>query len=116
MRPSSEAMKGLTPLLVLDALAQGELSGIEIVRRIRERSASGFEIPEGTIYPLLYRLETKGTVRGRWREGSGRRRQRVYALTRSGGAVLASERTTWLSLIASLSKVLDPPASTGAHA
>jgi DNA-binding PadR family transcriptional regulator len=108
MRHPPEAMKGLTPLLVLDALARGELSGIDIIRRIRESTEDGIEIAEGTIYPLLYRLEAQRRIRGRWREEPGRRRQRVYAITPSGTSLLAEQRESWLALIGSLKLILAP--------
>ncbi len=108
MRHSSEAMKGLTPLLVLDALVQGELNGVDIIRRIRENTRDGIEVAEGTIYPLLYRLEAQRQIRGRWHEQPGRRRQRVYAITPNGSTMLAEQRAMWLALIAALTPVLNP--------
>jgi PadR family transcriptional regulator PadR len=107
MRQSAEATKALLPLLVLDALAHGELNGAGIMRRIRDATRSGIEAADGTVYPLLYRLEAQRRIRGRWLEQAGMRRQRVYAITPGGSSILAEQREQWRAIIAALAPLLD---------
>jgi PadR family transcriptional regulator, regulatory protein PadR len=107
MRYPPELMKGLTPLLVLQAIGRRELSGLDVIRLIKERSEGGIDMPEGTIYPLLYRLERDGLVFSRWREGDGTRKTRVYALTERGRKQLAEQRKTWAGLSVAMRLVMD---------
>jgi PadR family transcriptional regulator PadR len=106
MRYPSEAMKGLTPLFVLQALSEEELGGLALLRRIRELTWNRIDIPDGTIYPLLYRLEAQGALKGRWRSDPGKRRQRVYCLTQEGRSMLATDRAAWTGLVEALSQFL----------
>lgn len=108
MRHSAEALKGLTPLLVLDVLAREERSAVDILRAIRAATQNGIELADGTIYPLLYRLEAEGRIRGEWREVPGSRRQRVYALTPQGRTLLRDLKEGWTSLLHSLQIFLHP--------
>ena len=106
MRYPPEIMKGLTPVMVMQVLSVAELSGLEAIRRIKDHGDDGIDIPEGTIYPLLYRLEKQGLVSARWREGDGTRRVRVYALTAKGRKQFASDRKVWLDLLGALRPLL----------
>jgi len=107
MRYPPELMKGLTPLLVLQTIGRQELAGLDVIGLIKERSDEGIEMPEGTIYPLLYRLERDGLLSSRWREGDGARKTRVYALTDRGRKHLSEQKKTWLDLSSALRLVLD---------
>jgi DNA-binding PadR family transcriptional regulator len=69
------------------------------------RSGDVFRLPEGTVYPVLHRLEREGLVRSRWTEASGRRR-RVYRLTRRGEEALAARRREWRALARAVEAVL----------
>lgn len=80
--------------LVLAALAIEPAHGYAIVKRLRQRSADDFRLPEGTVYPALHRLERDGLVRSRWTEARGRRR-RVYRITRPGEEALAVRKLEW---------------------
>ena len=80
-------------MLVLAVLEAGPLHGYAVIEEIKRR-AEGFDLPEGTIYPLLHSLERAGFVSSDWSAVSGRRR-RTYHLTRAGRAELASQRTEW---------------------
>jgi len=99
-------MKGLTPLLVLQALSDAELGGLSVLRRIRQLTSDRIDIPDGTIYPLLYRLEAQGALVGRWHAEPGKRRQRLYRLTDHGRTMLATDRTAWSGLVAAVSGFL----------
>src|SRR4051794_39228546 len=78
-----EQAKGQVDLLLLSALAQGEAHGYAVIERIRVTSDEELDMPEGTDYPALHRLEREGLLSSRWDEASGRKR-RVYELTKSG--------------------------------
>ncbi len=89
-----ERIKGHLDLLLLSVLAAGPAHGYAIISALRERSDGTFDLPEGTIYPALHRLEDGGLLSSSWAAGDGRRR-RVYALTSAGATALAAEQTEW---------------------
>lgn len=82
-----ELLKGNLDLLLLSVLAAGPAHGYAIIAVLRERSAGTFDLPEGTIYPALHRLEDAGLLASSWAQGDGRER-RVYGLTSKGAAAL----------------------------
>ncbi len=89
-----ERIKGHLDLLLLSVLAAGPAHGYAIISALRERSEGTFDLPEGTIYPALHRLEDAQLLSSSWAAGDGRRR-RVYALTSAGATALAAEQTEW---------------------
>src|SRR5437764_8264894 len=91
---NSERLKGHLDLLLLSVLAAGPAHGYAIIAALRERSEGAFDLPEGTIYPALHRLDDSGLLSSSWAAADGRRR-RVYALTDRGAAALAAEQTEW---------------------
>ena len=100
-----EALKGHLDLLILSAMTSGPLHGYAIIEALRRRSAGVLDLPEGTIYPALHRLERAGLLASKWSEHDGRRR-RVYRLTRSGKAALASDIQDWSMFTAAVTAVL----------
>ena len=90
----AERLKGNLDLLLLSVLAAGPAHGYAVISSLRERSDGAFDLPEGTIYPALHRLEEAELVSSSWAMAQGRKR-RVYALTDQGEAALAAERTEW---------------------
>src|SRR5579875_1297326 len=89
-----ERIKGHLDLLLLSVLAAGPAHGYAIISALRERSEGTFDLPEGTIYPALHRLEGAGLLSSSWAPADSRRR-RVYALTDEGAAALAAEQAEW---------------------
>lgn len=89
-----ESLKGHMELLILAVLADGARHGYSIIDELRERSDEVFDFAEGTVYPVLHRLERAGSLSSEWSESGGRRR-RTYSITASGHAKLVSERSTW---------------------
>lgn len=89
-----ESLKGHLDLLILAVLADGARHGYSIIDELRERSDEVFDLAEGTVYPVLHRLERAGMLNSTWSEAGGRRR-RTYNLTPSGRARLVEERSTW---------------------
>jgi PadR family transcriptional regulator PadR len=91
---SREELKGHLDLLLLATLRDRELHGYALIEELKQGSAGTFELPEGTIYPALHRLERLGLLSSRWSSESGRRR-RVYKLTRRGADALDERRRAW---------------------
>ena len=90
-----EILKGHLDMIVLAGLAGGPAHGYAVIQEIRRRSGGTFDLPEGTVYPALHRLEQKGLLSSRWTTSEAGRRRRVYALTRRGRSALADQRSVW---------------------
>jgi PadR family transcriptional regulator, regulatory protein PadR len=91
-----EMLKGHLDMIVLAALAAaGPAHGYAIIEQIKRRSGGAFELPEGTIYPALHRLEQAGLLQSRWTTADSGRRRRVYSLTRAGNRALVERRAVW---------------------
>jgi DNA-binding PadR family transcriptional regulator len=100
-----ERLKGHLDLLLLSVLAAGPAHGYAVITALRARSGGTFDLPEGTMYPALHRLERAGLLASSWADAEGRRR-RVYALTADGEAALAAERTEWKRFAGGIGLVL----------
>ena len=90
-----EALKGHLDLLLLSILANGPAHGYAIIESLRARSKGTFDLPEGTVYPALHRLEDQGLLQSSWSEDSGRRK-RIYQLTPKGQQALNARQDEWL--------------------
>ena len=90
----SEALKGHLDLLLMAILENGPAHGYAIIETLRRRSLGAFDLPEGTIYPALHRLEDDGLLASQWSDEAGRRR-RVYSLTEQGSKTLAHRQQEW---------------------
>jgi PadR family transcriptional regulator, regulatory protein PadR len=100
-----DVRKGSAELLVLSLVEERARHGYEIGKLIDERSRGVLKFHIASLYPMLYRLEARGLIQGRWVEKSGQRRRRYYRITPSGRTVLASQRTQWEEFIAALARV-----------
>jgi len=89
-----EALKGHLDLLLLSLLARGPAHGYILIESLREGSGGAFDLPEGTVYPALHRLEKDGLLSSHWSQESGRRR-RIYQLTLKGVEALARRQAEW---------------------
>ena len=89
-----ETLKGHLDLLLLAILAEGPAHGYAVIESLRLRSEGLFDLPEGTVYPALHRLESQGLLRSRWQNDAPRRR-RVYELTLKGQQALAKRQAEW---------------------
>jgi DNA-binding PadR family transcriptional regulator len=105
MRP--ETLKGHLDAMLLASLEGGPRHGYAIIESLRADSGGQFDLPTGTVYPALRRLERAGLVQGTWSEAGGRRR-RVYKLTTAGRRRLAAERSTWRDFSAAVTALLEP--------
>ncbi len=89
-----EALKGHLDLLLLAVLAEGPAHGYAVIEALRKRSGGTFDLPEGTIYPALHRLESQRLLESSWSEDTARRK-RVYRLTAAGRQALAQRQEEW---------------------
>ena len=87
--------KGTAELLILAQLEQRASHGYEIAQQIGARSNGAVSFHVASLYPILYRLERRGLIAGRWVEKAGQRRRRYYTLTAAGRKVLAEQRKQW---------------------
>lgn len=101
---SGQALKGHLDLLLLAVLAEGESHGYEVIERLRVRSDDVFDLPEGTVYPALHRLEGSGHLTSDWAVERGRRR-RIYRLTRKGRKALGAQRRGWAEFSDAVNRV-----------
>jgi PadR family transcriptional regulator, regulatory protein PadR len=102
---TAEVLKGHLDGLILATLAQGPAHGYAIAQQLRARSGGTFDLPEGTLYPALHRLERAGLIAGEWSTEAGRRR-RTYRLTRSGERGLRQRRSEWRLFATAVEAVL----------
>ncbi len=100
-----ELKRGSAELLILALLEERQRHGYEIGQLIASRSAGAINFHVTSLYPTLYRLEHRGLVEGRWVEHTGQRRRRYYRLTRTGRAMLSSQRGVWDNLFSALNRV-----------
>jgi PadR family transcriptional regulator, regulatory protein PadR len=102
----AEALKGHLDGLLLAALEPGPLHGYGVIEALRVGSGGTFDLPTGTVYPALHRLERGGLIRSTWSDGTGRRR-RSYQLTAAGVTALAEQRHGWREFSRSVSALLE---------
>jgi DNA-binding PadR family transcriptional regulator len=91
---ANDRLRGHVDVLLLSVLEREHAHGYRLAEAVREWSEGEFDLPEGTVYPSLYRLERNGLVSSRWERNEGRRR-RVYRLTSRGTGELARHRADW---------------------
>src|SRR3954453_9196791 len=100
-----ELKKGSAELLVLSLVDARARHGYEIGKLIEERSGGALRFNIPSLYPLLYRLEKRGWIRGQWVEKAGQRRRRYYRLTAGGRKVLAAQRSNWRDFVRAITRV-----------
>ena len=101
---TTDALRGHVDAMLLSVLAEGPVHGYGAIERIRERSDGELDLPSGTVYPALKRLERRGLIEGEW-ESSGRSK-RTYRLTRAGTRALAEERGDWAATASLITRML----------
>jgi DNA-binding PadR family transcriptional regulator len=108
-----EPLKGHLEVLLLAVVSASPLHGYGVVEELRQRSGGQFELPEGTVYPALHRLERDGLLRSTWTVVDGRRR-RQYSLTARGRRALGVRSNQWREFAGAVERVLGGGASRGA--
>ena len=94
-----ELKKGSAELLILSLIEDRARHGYDIARLIEIRSKGTLSFHAASLYPLLYRLERRGWIKGRWVERAGERRRRMYKITPPGREVLAAQRSGWQAFV-----------------
>ena len=102
---SPEWKKGSAELLLLSLIESVPRHGYEIGKLIEQRSQGALRFHAASLYPLLYRLEKRGWVQGKWVEKAGQRRRRYYSLTAQGRKILAAQRKGWERFVLAISRV-----------
>src|SRR5919199_1797794 len=100
-----ELKKGSAELMILSLVEARPRHGYEISKLIETRSGGVVRFNVASLYPLLYRLEQRGWIKGRWVEEAGQRRRRFYRLTAEGRRVLAAQRQTWREFVAAINRI-----------
>lgn len=100
-----ELKKGSAELLILSLLDARPRHGYELAKLIDARSNGILRFRVASLYPLLYRLEQRGWIHGRWVEKAGQRRRRYYRLTPEGQQVLASQRSIWREFVRAINRI-----------
>jgi len=100
-----ELKKGSAELLILSLLEDQARHGYDVGKLIEQRSAGTVKFRVASLYPLLYRLEQRGWIGGRWVEKPGQRRRRYYHLTKAGRRVLAAQRRGWLEFVEAINRI-----------
>ena len=102
-----ELKKGSTELLILSLLDGRARHGYDIGRQIEQRSQGVVELHVASLYPLLYRLESRGLIEGRWVERAAQRRRRYYKLTAAGRKMLRLQQSAWAAFVEAMKRITE---------
>jgi transcriptional regulator len=102
----TEVLKGTLDMLILKVVAFGPIHGYAISQRIQQISRDFFQVPEGSLYPALHRLEDRGWLQAEWEETDSGRDAKFYALTRAGRKRLGAEMVNWERLSEAVALIL----------
>jgi PadR family transcriptional regulator PadR len=105
MKFESQLLKGIAPVVVLEILSRGKMYGYELSEAIEQRSGDILTLGKGTLYPLLYNLEAKKLIKGRWEKTDSSRQRRYYSITGKGKNQLARQKAQLKELTAGLNLV-----------
>ena len=106
MGKPTDLVQGTLDMLVLKAVSLGPLHGYGILLRIQQISGETLQIPQGSLYPALYRLEQRGWITSDWGESENKRRARFYSLTAAGRKQLKAENEQWTRLSQGIAAVM----------
>lgn len=102
----AEVLKGTLDMLILKVVAFGPIHGYAISQRIQQISRDFFQVPEGSLYPALHRLEDRGWLQAKWEETDSGRDAKFYTLTRTGRKRLGAEMVNWERLSEAVALIL----------
>jgi PadR family transcriptional regulator PadR len=105
MKFESQLLKGIAPVVVLEILSRGRMYGYELSQAIEQRSNNILTLGKGTLYPLLYNLEAKKLIKGKWETTDSGRERRYYSITGKGKNQLAKQKAQLKELTAGLNLV-----------
>ena len=106
MSKSAELLPGTLDMLILKAVSLKPLHGYGVLLRIAQISGDALDIPQGSLYPALYRLEHQGLIVAEWGESDNKRRAKFYTLTAAGRRRLREETAGWNRLAAAMAAAL----------
>jgi PadR family transcriptional regulator PadR len=101
-----ELKKGSAELVILALVDERPRHGYDMSQLIEQQSDGAVRFTVTSLYPLLYRLEKRGWIQGRWVEKAGQRRRRYYRITRAGRTVLAEQRQGWERFVAAINRIV----------
>ncbi|MHC4648032.1 MAG: PadR family transcriptional regulator [Planctomycetota bacterium] len=105
MKFESQLLKGIAPVVVLEILSRGRMYGYELSEAVGQRSGDILSLGKGTLYPLLYNLEAKKLINGKWETTDSGRQRRYYSVTGKGKGELAKQKAQLKELTAGLNLV-----------
>ncbi len=105
MKFESQLLKGVAPVVVLEILSRGRMYGYELSQAIESRSGDILSLGKGTLYPLLYNLEAKKLIKGKWEQADSGRKRRYYSITGKGKSQLAKQKAQMKELTTGLDLV-----------
>jgi len=105
MKFESQLLKGIAPVVVLEILSRGQMYGYELSQAIEQRSGDILTLGKGTLYPLLYNLEARKLVKGKWEKNQSSRKRRYYSITGKGKDELVKQKAQLKELTAGLDLV-----------
>ena len=107
MTKSAELLPGTLDMLILKAVSLNPLHGYDVLLRIRQISGEALEIPQGSLYPALYRLEHQDLIAAEWGQSDNNRRAKYYTLTAAGRRRLREETAGWNRLVSAVAAALN---------
>lgn len=102
----ADLLQGTLDMLILKAISLGPLHGYGILLRIQQISNDALQVPQGSLYPAVYRLEHRGWIAGAWGESENKRRAKYYSLTAAGRKQLRTETEQWSRMSDAIASVL----------
>jgi PadR family transcriptional regulator, regulatory protein PadR len=106
-RTRTTLLQGTLDLLILKALATGELHGLGVSRRVEQITGGTFQVQPGSLFPALHRLEEAGWLKADWQPSENNRRAKYYALTRAGRKQLGEETALWNRIALAMARALE---------
>ena len=108
MPPRSDLPQGTLDLLILQVVAAGAIHGYAIAQRLQLISRDVVQVPQGSLYPALHRLENRGWIASFWGTSDNNRKAKYYRLTPSGKKQLAAQTTRWEEIVRAIGRILNP--------
>jgi len=103
----TELLRGTLDMLILKTLTLEPMHGLGVARRIEQLTDGTLQVPAGSLFPALHRLEQKGWIKGAWGESETSRRARYYRLTKAGQRRVGEEQQNWAHLVLAIAKVME---------
>lgn len=105
-RVNKELLKGSSTTVILVILNRREMYGYELIKEIEKESKGAFGYKEGTLYPVLHRLEKQGAIQSRWEETDSARKRKFYRITPKGRKVLAEKKQEWVAFRSAIDRLV----------